>query len=284
VKLQDKAIARIKKIANRVNDLYDNRPDYRYPTPASIDQSKLFIIIAPGRSGSQILLQVMNTFDGCSGNTIESRDYEPGGLSLYRFVINQNDFSYLEKFILEHWADEFFVEKTTNSIFCLPQIHKRFPNANYIFLERNPFKILLSFLNYLPPAEEGVKFRKNLLLQGQFEKEEDLSLNPEIFLSKIILREIKLQKIYKELFKNQITIRYEDFVENFEQNLRRIEKKFGLKPNIELAKKVFSKPSTSSINNKYFIKSISDLEAIKNIKEACRLWNYDTKDKENRTF
>ncbi len=253
MKPQDKAIARIKKIANRVNDLYDNRLDYRYPLPASIDQSKLFIIIAPGRSGSQILLHVMNTFDGCSGNTIESRDYEAEGLSLYRFVIKQNDFSYLEKFILEHWADEYFVEKTSNSIFCLPQIHKRFPNANYIFLERHPLEILLSNLNYVPSGEEGFKFRKNLLLQGHVEKEEDLSLNPEIFYSKLILREIKLQKTYKSLFKNQITIRYEDFVENFEQNLRRIEKKIGLKPNIELAKKVFSKPSTSSINNKYFI-------------------------------
>ncbi|MCH6574818.1 MAG: sulfotransferase [Bacteroidetes bacterium] len=278
LEVQELTKLKFEKIANRVNDLYDNRPDYRYPTPASIDQSKLFIIIGHGRSGTQILLQVMKTFDGCSGNAFESRDYETGGLSLYRFVIKQNDFSYLEKFILEHWADEFFVEKTTNSIFCLPQIHKRFPNANYIFLERNPFKILLSFLNYLPPAEEGVKFRKKFLLQGHFEKEEDLSLNPEIFYSKLILREIKLQKTYKSLFKNQITIRYEDFVENFEHNLRRIEKKFGLKPNIELAKEVFSKPSTSSINNTYFIKSISNLEAIKNITEACRLWDYDKKD------
>jgi len=114
-------------------------------------------------------------------------------------------------------------------------------------------------------------------LQGYLEKEEDLSLNPEIFYSKLSLSGIKLQKTYKSLFKNQITIRYEDFVENFEQNLRRIEKKIGLKPNIELAKEVFSKPSTSSINNTFFIKSISDEQAIKNIKEACRLWDYDTK-------
>ena len=246
-------------------------------TPLSIDQSKLFIIIAIGRSGSQILLQIMKTFDGCSGKSLEAREPRESAirrLSLYRYVTKSNDFRPLEKFILENWVDEYFVEKTPTSIFCLPQIQKKFPLANYIFLERHPMKILLSLLNFVPAGDEDIHFRKRSIINGSAE-ENDLLLNPEVFHSKQILKSIKLQKTYKSLFENQITIRYENFVEHFESTLKIIGKKFGIKPNIDLAKKVFSKPSGSSINNTYFIKSISDEQAIKNIAEACKLWNYD---------
>ena len=94
-----------------------------------IEQSKLFFIIGIGRSGTTILQEVMNTFKGFC-NLYESR-VGPDRISCYSYILKNNDFSYLEKYIKNNWTDEYFVEKTPNSILCLPQLFKRYPKANY---------------------------------------------------------------------------------------------------------------------------------------------------------
>ena len=97
-----------------------------------IDQRKLFFIIAPDRSGTSMLQELMNTFSNFC-NKLESRISGDDSPSCWEYVNKNNDFSYLEGFIQKNWTSEFFVEKSPPSINCLPQISKRYPMANFYF-------------------------------------------------------------------------------------------------------------------------------------------------------
>jgi len=236
----------------------------------SIDQSKLFFIIGHGRSGTTLLQSIMNTFNGfCNNNESRIED----GTSCMRFVRRNNDFSYLEDYINKNWTKEFFVEKTPNSIFSLSQLHHRYPKANYLFLERNPLKIMLSRMNYASPKKSFEEQKKNRLLQENLTGD-DLNLNQEQWLAKLILTGIKEQVKHKPKFKNQITIRYENFINHLEDDILSIQTKFRISSDIDLVKQILSKSSESSKNNRYDIKKMTDETAIEWIKKACALWNY----------
>jgi len=236
------------------------------------DVKKLFFIIGVGRSGTSLLQEIMNTFDGFC-NEIESRIL-PKRISCYSAVIKHNDFSDLEYFSLKNWTRTYFIEKTPNSILCLPQLYEKFSHANYLFLERHPLKILLSQMNFHPPGSSNQKFREKWLEQGNVSKE-DLELNFEHFKAKQLLKWIKAQVKSKQKFQNKITIRYENMVKNLESQLIIMKKTFKITPNINLAKQILSRPSKGSKHNSYMITSLTDQEAILLTKEACRLWNYD---------
>ena len=104
---------------------------------------------------------------------------------------------------------------------------------------------------------------------------DDLQLNFERFKAKQILRIVKLQIKNKHLFSNQITIRYEKFVDEFDSQLKMIGNAFNIVPNLEDAKKILTRPSYSSRSNKYNIGSLVDKKAIGMIKQACDLWSYN---------
>ena len=237
------------------------------------EQSKLFIIIGAPRSGTSILQEIMNTFEGFC-NTAESH---VNGMNCYTFVKKNNDFTHLERFIRSNWNNEYFVEKTPFSILCLPQLYKRYPNANYLFLERHPVRTLLSVLNHRVPAdgEADRKMRMIHLKIGYTEEEEDLLLNYEQYRAKQVLNMVRSQVMGKPLFANQLTTRYENLVNNIEPELLLLKDKFDIIPDVERARKVLARPSALSRNNKYDIKSLSDPEAIKMMREACYLWHYD---------
>jgi len=237
-----------------------------------LNQEKLFFIIGIGRSGTTLLQSIMNTFDGFCNND-EAR-ITPSGISCYAYVIKENDFSFLENFIKTNWTKEFFVEKTPNSILCLPQLHKIYPDANYLFLERHPLKILLSQMNLYPPGERDEKLRKLWLIQGNVTND-DLKLNYEQFKAKHLLKCVQAQVKNKPRFTNQITIRHENFVRHLEDNIVSIKTAFKISPNIDMAKKVLSTPSQSSKNNRYDINELKDEKTIELTKQACALWNYE---------
>ena len=243
------------------------------PESKLFDQSKLFFIIGCGRSGTTLLQEIMNTFEGfCNVNESWTA---PHGVSCYAYVQKFNDFTNLEKYIQKNWTDEFFVENTPNSIFSLTQLSQRFPNANYLFLERDPYKILLSVLNY---HSTGKKFETKKLRQyvlGNTVDENDFLLDHEEYFAKTHLRMIQEQTSKKSIFKNQIIIKYEDLINDLESQLKLLEKIFSIKPNLQEAKKILSRLSASSKYNTYDTKSISDPQAKKMVSEACSLWNYD---------
>jgi len=239
------------------------------------EQSKLFFIIGLGRSGTSLLQEVMNSFDGfcCFG---EARDPKTG-ISFYSNIIKSKDFSYLENFIEKYWSKEFFVEKTPNAILCLNELQERYTNSNFIFLERNPKDVFLSQINYHSPGIKEQKRRSLQVKMGNMD-EEDLNLNYEQFTAKLIFKRVSAQAKSKSIFKNQLTIKYENFITDINSNLDSFAKTFGIKPNLELAKKLLSRPSYSSTSNKYEINTITDPDAKNMLKEACSLWNYEFSD------
>jgi Sulfotransferase family len=222
----------------------------------------------------------MNTFDGfCSALESKIRTSESDGvgthtISCYAFVKKSSDFTQLEKFICDNWKNEYFVEKTPNSIFCLSQLFNKYPNSKYIFLERHPVKILLSQMNLFPPGESDRRKRAYDLLIGNIE-EKELLLNYQQHRANQVLKMVKAQVNGKARFPNQITIRYENLISNLEFNLSLLQSKFNITPNVERAKEILRRPSVSSRHNKYHIKSISDPDAIEMMNEACYLWNYE---------
>jgi hypothetical protein len=247
--------------------------DLRQNMRILMDQSKLFFIMGLGRGGTSIFQEIMNTFDGFD-NIGESRIGGQDGMSCYAYVIKNNDFSYLDNYILSTWTSKYYVEKTPNSLLCLPQIAKHYPNANFLFLERNPYLTLLSVMNMHSPGIKDEKKRKYDIEAGNITPEE-LSLNYEQHRAKQILKMVEAQVCHKKLFQNQMCIRYETLVKEPELIIDKIAKKFKLISNIALVKQILSRPSYSSMQNTYEIKKLIDQEAINMIRKACHLWDYE---------
>ena len=236
-----------------------------------INQEKIFFIIGIGRSGTALLQELMNTFDGFC-NTEESEVNGHGSGSCWTLVRRSGNFSDLEKFLEEKWTKEFFVEKIPDSITCLPEMLQRFANSNYIFLERDPHKIILSQLNLFPG--ELLDNAKKYHLENLVITKEALDLPHEQYWAKLNLNHINLQKQHKNKFRNALTVKYEFLVDSLNERLCILGKYFGIIPNLTKAKTVFQTPSSSSKINKYEIKELHDSIAITMVNEACKLWNY----------
>jgi len=237
---------------------------------SKFDQSKLFFIIAPDRSGTTILQNIMNTFSGFC-NKIESRIAGPESQSCWEYVIKHNDFSYLEKFILDNWTKDFFIEKSPPSINCMPEIFKKFPDANYIFLKRNPLKIVLSQLNLHYGLSE-IGNRKNDLPYLVL-KQNSITALRERIMAKRLLKMINNQSRYKKKFTKRIEIKYEELIESLDEQLYLMKERFGIEPNIKKVHEQIKKPS-SSTTNRYGIKYLSDKVSKDIISLASKLWGY----------
>jgi len=235
-----------------------------------IDQNKLFFLIAPPRSGTTLVQQLMNTFQGFC-NKDESRIAGPNTTSCWQFVIRDDDFSFLEKFIKNKWTKEFFIEKSPPSIYCLPQIAKQYPDANFIFLERNPQKILQSMLN-LSFGMSQIGRRSSDLKELLEDFSADLEFEENR--ARDLLKMVNYQVRYKSLFQKHVVIKYENLVTSLDNNLALLEKTFGIKARPNLAQKILERPSLSS-TFRYWYKELRSKKAIAITKLACKLWNYD---------
>ena len=236
------------------------------------NQQNLFFIIGIGRSGTTIFQELLNTFSNFC-NLTESYITESETYSLWTPVRQNNDFTSLVEYIQKNWTKDFFVEKTPDSILCLEQLLENFSNANYIFLERNPRDIVLSQLNLFSQTGHDV-FERRWHIKNLIMKDDDMVLNREQYWSKLTLIQIQNQIKFKNLFKNKITLRYEDIHTNFKSILLTLEKTFNIKSNFDAAQKILNRPSASSKNNKYKISQLNDNQAILMVRIAQKLWNY----------
>ncbi len=235
-----------------------------------INQQKLFFIIAPDRSGTSLIQEIMNTFSGFC-NRAESRIAGPGSPSCWEFVSQYNDFSFLEKFITKNWSSEFFVEKSPPSINCIPQISEKFLDANFILLKRNPIKIILSQLNLFHGVSE-IGTRKSDLGDLVLQKNGVISTRERI-MAKRLLKMITNQLRFKSRLNHSVEIRYEDVVKSLDSQLKLIEECFGIKANYKKAHAQLDKPSYSS-TFRYGLQNLSNKVAIDIIKLGCKLWGY----------
>jgi len=235
-----------------------------------INQQKLFFIIAPDRSGTSLIQEIMNTFSGFC-NREESRIAGPDSPSCWDFVTKYNDFSYLEKFIDKNWSSKFFIEKSPPSINCIPQISEKFPDANFILLKRNPLDIVLSQLNLFRSVSE-IGTRKSDLGDLVLQKDGVISTREKI-MAKRMLKMITNQLRFKSRLNHSVEIKYEDVVKSLDSQLNLIEECFGIKANYKKAHKQLDKPSYSS-TFRYGLQNLSDKVAIDIIRLGCKLWGY----------
>jgi len=188
-------------------------------------QKKLFFIIGVGRSGTSLLQQIMNTYSGFC-NKKESKVGGDFSNSCWTLVRKSNDFSHLEKFIEKNWISEYFIEKTPDSILCIPEAIHRFPKANYIFLERDPKKIVLSQLN-LYSSQSNDFLERQYHIQNLITSKEDFFLNSEQYWAKLTLNQVRLMITNKKLITNNVTIKYENLIDSLKSNLELFFRKFS---------------------------------------------------------
>jgi len=236
-------------------------------------QKKLFFIIGVGRSGTSLLQEIMNTFSGFCNNK-ESKISTEYSLSCWTVVRKSNDFSDLQNFIEKNWTSEYFVEKTPDSVMCIPEAKEMFPQANYIFLERNPKDIVLSQLNLFSLQSDDF-LERQYHIQNLITRKEDFFLNTEQYWSKLTLTQIKQMVTNEKSTPNSISIKYENLLDSLKLNLELLEKKFGIKKNIEKAQNLLNRPSYSSQHTTHKIISLYDEKAISMVKEASELLGYD---------
>jgi len=235
-----------------------------------LDQKKLFFIIAPDRSGTSLMQEIMNTFSNFCNNS-ESRIAGGDSPSCWEFVNKYNDFSYLENFIRKNWTSEFFIEKSPPSINCIPQISKKYHDANFILLKRNPLKIILSQLNlHNGISEIGTRCHD---LGDLMINKKSIIANREIIMAKRLLKMINFQVRFKHLLPNRIELKYEDIVNSLDSQLELLEKTFGIKANYKKAHKQLKTPSYSS-TFRYGLKELTDKVATDIIKFTSKLWDY----------
>jgi len=232
------------------------------------NEERLFFIMGIGRSGTTLLQELMNTFDGFCNDT-ESIDLK-NMVSFWMPVQTSNDFSLLENFIEKNWTRKYFVEKMPTSILCLPQLLNRFPKSNYLFLERDPMDIVLSQIT-LPAIDEDR--REEFHVKNFIMEKEDLDLNKEQYWAKLTLKLTNVQTLYKHKFKKAVTIRYENLIQSLDSHLELIKNTFKVNPDFERARQVLSRP-TKSPKSTHEVNELTDELAIEMVKQARRLWDY----------
>lgn len=186
-------------------------------------QTRLFFIIGIGRSGTSLLQEILNCFDDFC-NIGESKIYNGHELNLWTPVRETNNFAPLEEFIVNNFTSKYFAEKTPDSILCLEQLINEYPNSNYIFLQRNPEKILLSLLNMFHDSYD-IKERF-YHIENKIMSIDDLFLNREQYYAKMILQQIENQIKFVNDFKNCFILKYEDLISDPELIIDQIERKF----------------------------------------------------------
>ncbi len=233
-------------------------------------QRKLFFIVGPDGSGTDLMQKIMNSFFGFC-NLKESKTIDTKSTSLWTPVRRSGDFDSLEKFIEENWRSEFFVECTPDSVFCLSELLGNFPDANYIFLEKNPKEIVISQLNKFRGGSDILE--RYYHIDNLIMEQDDLILNREQYYSKFTLKQILKQSQTQKKFQSGFTIRYESLIQSFYSQISEIEKYFGIMANLENANSIMKK----WLQNKprtFEIKDLTDTQAISMIRTACRMWNY----------
>jgi len=233
-----------------------------------INQQRLFFIIGIGRSGTTLLQEIMNTFSEFC-NVTESNDLQ-NMISYWTPVRQSNDFVLIEKFIKKNRTSKYFVEKTPDSILCLVQLHEKFPKSNYIFLERDPMKIILSQIT-LPPKNESR--RREYLIKNLIMDKTDLKLNKQQFWAKLTLKQVKAQVSYKNRFQNSVIIRYDNLIQLLDSHLKLLEDSFNIKANFKEAKKILSKPSKAP-KSIHEVTKLTDEIALDIVSQARHLWGY----------
>ena len=250
----------------------------------NIKNENIFFIIGIGRSGTTFLQELLfscyKNKHSSSTNSKSEEDigffcnlkeskYDEENFSCWYPIRKNKDFLFLNQFITDNWTDEFFIEKTPDSVFSLKEMRECFEKSNFIFLERNPYSIVLSQLNLF---QDNDLSERKWHIKNLISKKEDLDLEFEEYWAKFTLRGIQEMVNERDNFHNKIIFRYEDILNNFENEFLKFHK-WGVKEG-NYTKKILKRPSSSSTKNVYKIKDITNEKALEYINEACKILKY----------
>lgn len=121
-----------------------------------------------------------------------------------------------------------FVSKNPPNTFRIPQLIKMFPNARFIYIYRNPYKVLSSFILFMNQVVKGVGFQK------------PDSTNFDLELFELFKQSLDKYDKDKSLIpsKNLYEIEYETFVGEPLQTIANIYSQFDLDYSETLSKKM----------------------------------------------
>lgn len=147
--------------------------------------------------------------------------------------------------------DVYFLDKTPRYIFIIPEIAKIFPHAKFIFLFRNPVQIYASILSSF-----GKGRLKHLGVANFFN---ELKEGPKM-----------ITEGYSQIIERSIALRYEEFVQNPEQNLQVIMEYLNLEYESDMLSQFYKKdlkgvnidPTGTKMYKKVNIKPLKKWEKI----------------------
>ena len=111
-----------------------------------------------------------------------------------------------------------FVSKNPPNTFRIPQLLKMFPNAKFVYIYRNPYNVLSSFILFIDKVIKGVGFQKT----------DQINFEKQIFqLFKQALGKYETDKVLIPS-ENLMEIKYEEFKQQPFQTIENIYAQFGL--------------------------------------------------------
>jgi hypothetical protein len=111
-----------------------------------------------------------------------------------------------------------FLSKSPSNTFRINKILELFPDAKFIYLNRNPYKVLTSFNLFMTEVIKGVGFQ-------DFNKQKHIENICDLYTKMLYSYDIDREQIDPE---NLIELKYEDFVADPMKHLERIYNQFKL--------------------------------------------------------
>jgi len=111
-----------------------------------------------------------------------------------------------------------FVSKNPPNTFRIPQLLKMYPNAKFVYIYRNPYNVLSSFILFIDQVIRGVGFQKT----------DRINFEKQIFqLFKQAISKYEKDKVLIPS-ENLVEIKYEDFKQEPVQTIGNIYNQFGM--------------------------------------------------------
>jgi hypothetical protein len=169
-----------------------------------------------------------------------------------------------------HHPGEVFISKNPSNMARIEVLMEMYPDAKYIFLYRNPYKVIESFYRFFQEVLPSIQLQSS---------DEDLTRSLITKLYGDMIRQYLIsRKIIPE--RNLMEIRYEDVVADTVQSIRQIYDQFdleGFEQDLPAINAYLEKPRNLSKNHYEISRRTIDL-VNEQLDDLLKMWNYEVKD------
>jgi hypothetical protein len=169
-----------------------------------------------------------------------------------------------------HHPGEVFISKNPSNMARIKVLMEMFPDAKYIFIYRNPYKVIESFYRFFQEVLPSIQLQSS---------DEDLTRS---LITKLYGDMIRKYHVSRNLIppENLVEIRYEDVVADPVQSVKMIYDQFGLEgfeQDLPAINAYLERPRELSRNHYEISRRTIDL-VNEHLNDLLKMWNYEAKD------